>query len=106
MVGSTQGASEAGLFPHRPLVVPGLPALISSRPQRFAKAAAHQGPVLLPFAHTFDQKVPSNKGTARKLFLRAAWDFLGWLQRSESNLQLLCGRPQGLGRECFGWRGC
>lgn len=81
------------------------PALISSRRPRFAKAAAHQGLVFLPFAHTFGQRVPSAKGTARKLFLRAAWDFLGWLQRSESNLQLLCGRPRGLGRECFSWRG-
>lgn len=40
---------------------------INSRQQRFAKAAAHQGLVLLPFAHTFDQRVPSTKGTARKL---------------------------------------
>lgn len=93
-------------FRHRSLIVPcPQPALISSRHPRLAKAAAHQGLVLLPFAHTFDQTVPSTKGTARKLFLRAAWDFLEWLQRSESNLQLLCRRPRGPGRECFSWRG-
>lgn len=74
------------------------PPLISSRQQGFSKAVAHQGLVLLPFAHAFDQRMLGTKGTARKLFLRAAWDFLGWLQRSESNLQLLCGRPQGSGR--------
>lgn len=78
------------------LVLP-LLSWISSRPQRFSIVAAHQGLVLLLFAQAFDQRVLSTKGTARKCFLRAAQDFLGWLQRSESNLQLLCGRPRGLG---------
>lgn len=93
----TQQASEARLGFYTQALVRPLPALISCGHQRLSKAAAHQGLVLLPFTQAFDQRVPSTKGTARKLFLRAAVDFLGGLQRSESNLQLLCGRPWGLG---------
>lgn len=70
-----------GFYAQSPCCPLGQLALMSARHQRFSKATAHQGLV----------SCPSPKRLIRGCWaLWAAQDFPGWLQRSQSNLQLLC----------------